>query len=45
MVSKLENSKFLKEHDFMSVAWKFELGEDQGIKWQQKEAYCRDIHE
>jgi hypothetical protein len=29
----------------MSVAWKFELGEDQGIKWAQKEAYCRDIPE
>ena len=43
LVLKLDNSKFLRDHDFMSSAWKFELGADQGIKWAQKEAYCRDI--
>jgi hypothetical protein len=45
LVLELENSKFLREHDWSSVAWKFELDADQGIKWAQKEEYCRDIPE
>ena len=45
LVLKLDNSKFLRDHDWASVAWKFELGADQGIKWSQKEEYCRDIPE